>query len=416
MARKSAQDKDELPIRWTGIDNVHDSRDDVFQLRKTREGVSPVAATQATDVDFDDDGMPATRHGITNQVDLPGVQGAWSTSFGTYVQSFGELHHRDGQSTTLVVSRLRRRVALAEHWGQVYFTDGTSHYRLVDATTAHALSLPVPTIDATTVRHGQLEAGRRLVAVSFVDALGNEHGLSDIHSVPEGTAFEIRVGGATPDVARINVYVSPPNQEDLTFHSSYATPYPRITIASEPTTLADPPRTDEFLPMPDGLTGLVSHLGFLMGWRGNVMFRAENLGQHLWHAESIFQLPGDITAAASVSDGRFDGLWVGTSVGLFYVTGAGATDDPTNWTPKRMSEAPVLEGVGILQGAAVTGTTEASARVAMFATEKGLVLAQAQAKAELKTERRFEFEPDKRASFALSRGLRGYRQIAVVLT
>lgn len=368
----------------SGINNVQRASHAVFQLPGKDHLPSLV---EALDLDLDDQGWLRTRRGATLEQPTTQAVGLWSLSSGdTLLQIAGDLYQND----TLIASGLGTRVSLCEHWGRVYVTDGRKALES-DGITVQPWGLPIPTLSATALP-GSLSLGRYLLQATFSDATGNEGGTSDVVAVL-GTGLQIHVAGATPAVAAVNLYLSQPDQLYTSFCRQIPLELLPFTVI-DPSLLSvgDPPKTEQMIGPIRDAQGLCSYRAFLLMWRDNVAFRSEAGEPHLFQADNILQFPSPITAM----EGTASGLWVGTTTGLWFVTG----EESSNWIPLRKTHEPVCRGSHRLQASKLPALKLADQRLALFISASGLLACTEDGGVIPITDGRYAFDVNKAYRFA----------------
>src|SRR5574343_155339 len=183
---------------FAGIDNVHIATNNVFQVPERGEQ-RLMNVVSATNLDFMDEGWARSRKLLSDDTTLVAGLGGWDVGGRMFFQDDSTLYERTTTDTALITG-LRARAMLCEHWGKVYVTDGTNHWEL-DGQTVRDWGLPVPAVTLSPGT-GHLEAGTYLVQVAFVDALGNEGGTSDVSSatLTTATGIVISVSNASSSV------------------------------------------------------------------------------------------------------------------------------------------------------------------------------------------------------------------------
>lgn len=374
---------------WMGIDNVHLPDAGVFQPRGELEKRLP-ALSQAVDVDLDDDGWPSTRLPAAAVEVLGQGIGGWEVDERFFIQDGTSLYEVT-DTKTLLLSGLAGRALLCGHWGKIYITDGVQCW-ILNGEIVEAWGLPTPELTLSPAA-GQLVTGTYAVQCAFVDAQGNEGGVSDFEVVTlsAATGIQVSLSGDSPLCAGANIYVSQRDQKQTTYFATApigAFPY---TIQTASNTKADPPKTAQMSGPILGASGLFSFRAFLLMWRDGVVFRSEAAEPHLFHGENFMQFGATIQACEGVAGG----MWIGTTKGLWWVQG----EDPAGWIPVQKTFDAVARGSKKLQGRKLprTGT---DGLVALFVTASGLVVGMPDGTVLHLTDGVYAFDTATRVSFA----------------
>lgn len=406
---------------WRGLNNVEAPGHAVFQP-PSKPGDSLAFAYGAADVCFDSEGWPATRTSFETTTEIAEtvegepitkeIEGAWETAGRYFVQAEGVLY--EGLTTpTQVVDGLLARVAMAEHRGMIYFSDGVSHYEL-DGATLRNWGLPIPEIEVDDTT-GDIPAGVYLVQASWVDARGNEGGVCALQSVslPAGGGIEIDIPldideTLPPAAAYLNVYIGEDSQKTTSFQCrvNLAEDTFPFTVESLGTGVDDPPTTEGMQGPPSLLTDICGFRNTLLAARDNVVFVSEGFQPHLYARTAVWQFPQTVRAIRAVSDG----VWVATAGGLWWVSG----EDRRSYVPIEKTTAPCAKGSYMLTGKRIPklGTEEL---VALFVSSDGLLAGLPGGRVAHLTYDAYTFDPEQRASFTYA-DYDGLRQLLIAVT
>lgn len=369
-----------------GVDNIHPPGHRVFQP-PSKDHLPRLTA--AMDMDVDDQGWLRTRRSTLISRAMSNVIGAWNCSnHRAFVQQGAALYDANDFMAPLAFG-FRQRVALCEHWGGIFVTDGYKHIKISDA--VRNWGLPVPALALTAVS-GSLPIGRYLAQAAFVDAMGNEGGASDLSAVI-GTGLRIAVDTISQAVVAVNLYISKADQPQTSFVAT-------VPVGALPWTLidpsrlgvGDPPKTAQMTGPISNANGLCSYRGFLLMWRDNAIFRSEAGEPHLFHADNILQFPAPITSC----EGTAGGLWVGTEQGLWWVSG----EDSVNWIPIQKTHEPVAQGSHRIQAAHFPSLNISNQRLSLFVAANGLIAGTEDGSIIPLTVDRYRFESAARYAFA----------------
>jgi hypothetical protein len=156
-------------------------------------------AREAVNIDITRTGWPRRRKGYTRLKNLTDGHSLYSNGINHLVADSGQLNLLDFESLTLdPIAPALDRVSYADVIGTIYCTDGTNFGRVMpDGTYRDAwIKNPSGWPTVATSSTGSLVAGKYMVAITYVDAYGEESG-TDI-SVP----IELTVGGGI-DISEI---------------------------------------------------------------------------------------------------------------------------------------------------------------------------------------------------------------------
>ena len=378
---------------WSGINNVLEPHAPPFQPG----GESIPALVSARNVDINDHGWPRSRKFLLDEVLVPGALGLWSVAGRLFWQGGATLYERRTGDVP-VLTGLARRVSIAEHWGRLYVTDGVNHFE-IDGEEVRNWGLPVPALSSLAQTSGDLYApGRYAVRAAFVDARGNEGGVSPPSEIVLTGGIEaqpariggisLTVSGASAAVVGVNLYVSEADQPTESFADYFDIGDPvEVTGLS---TVSDPPRTDRMRGPIAGADGIFSFRAFLLMWRGAVVFRSEAAEPHLFDAVNLMQFPAPVVAAEGVETG----MWIATERGLWWVSG----ESPESWVPSRKLDSTFYPGSICLPGSRFP-RLQTGGQVVLFASDRGLVAGLPSGDAVELTAKTYHFTPGSRFDF-----------------
>lgn len=347
---------------WAGIDNVHNAGAKVFQVPGELEKRVPMLV-QASNVDLDDDGWVTSRQPVSTITNFSAGLGGWVVGGRLFCQDGGILYEGNTKDTPLITG-LVGRVSLYEYWGKIFVTDGSRHYE-IEGDVVRAWGLPVPQVTLAPAS-GSLSPGTYLVQVAFVDARGNEGGVSTLVSatLASATGILVSVSNQSIECVGANIYISGTGQKITSYLTTVALGKLPYIVQGDDVTTTDPPKTLQMTGPISNAAGIFSFRAFMLMWRDGVVFRSEATEPHLFHADNIMQFGGDVTACEAVKDG----MWVGTTKGLIWVEGS----ESEGWIPVTKAFDAVLRGSTRLQGEKVP-KLRTNELIALFVTASGLV-------------------------------------------
>jgi hypothetical protein len=256
-------------------------------------------------------------------------------------------------------------MALHEHQGFVWWSDGVTLGRIAPDGTARPGTLPETAAPTVTITTGSLPQGDYLVAVTWVDAYGMESACGALTQVTLNATggLQVAVGAVPADAAVVRLYCSQANGQQARLIGDYAPGAWPVTITTTPTSKAVL-RTAGVSPLPAG-AGLTSRGGFLLTWIDNVLFHSYGDFTALCDpSQHLHQFPGTILGAVGVEQG----VWVATSNGLYWLAGKDLTQAGVS---HRLDTRTYASG-GALLPPEMSGL-ETGWPVAMFASDEGPV-------------------------------------------
>jgi hypothetical protein len=402
-----------------GEDNVHVATDDVFQQSKRKP---TQRLRRATDVDLRTAGDPVTRPGLTHVLGVANILELCS-AYGLLVAHIDsdiclvDLTNKTYESIYSGVSTLSP-VKFHAAAGQIWWTDGSVTGRILPDTTVLNWGAPVPQPPWVTPIVGGMCPGKYQVAVSYVDAAGVEHVVSDSTDVVLGGAncndpapaagrgFRIDIPpGPWAGAAAMRLYISEANGSEPQYVMELSpSDFPINVVNGGQTPWSDQlARTQGLSPPPAG-DGIASYAGYMMVWVGNGLFPSYGANHHVFNlATDALMFPSDIRAVAGLDDG----MWVATKHGLFWVSGSGA---PSEWVIRQRCFRPYAAGSIIVPGDDFQDLKE-HRQVAVFVCNDGVVVGLPNGEVVYMTKEHYHFSfTTERVRFARRRQ-RGMRQL-----
>lgn len=352
---------------WSGIDNVHEADARTFQPPGELEKRVPTLV-QASNVDFNDDGWPSTRGALVQKVALTDGLAVFSGAGLLLAQDEGTIKLVDPSdwSTTDLVTGLAtdQRVEFHTHAGQVFWTNGTVTGRILADGTALNWGCSVPTCTLAAVA-GALRAGRYLVACTFVDAAGVEHGAgkASVIELAVPTAIQVTIPSFDSSAVSVRVYATRTNGTELfLIGESLVGSFP-VTIAD--VEISERPLRTQFLTPPVAGDGLFSYRGSLVLFADNFLFPSYGLNTHLYEITEVQEArPTTVLAGAGLDTG----FWTVCEGGAFWTVG----DTPENWQTWQRDSRVYAAGSLVLSGSLLP-KLRTSDDVVLFVSSRGLV-------------------------------------------
>lgn len=267
---------------------------------------------------LDKHGEAETRPGLIQRVVGTNASGffAVTNSEGIYTDN-GDLIRLDARTwtTTTLISGLAegRKLSAVVLGPRVYWTNGIDYGRIHVPTweTLEGFGTVNPAVEVTLTptAYGDLPAGRYLLALTYVDAWGEESGTTKLHFVELSSQGGIAVALSAPapaGVGGVRLYMTEPNgtREEL---------YRVLELDDDETsaviTLREfgQPISTLFLqpiPVPDLVTAYNGHLFFAIG---SMVWASETMRYGLYHEDfgEIGSYPQDVSVLERGHDGVF---------------------------------------------------------------------------------------------------------------
>lgn len=354
-----------------GIDNLNSEQ----ALARDENGVT-TALRDAQNVDLDRQGKPARRAGYRKLVSAAThAHSLWASRdfpLALYVDGGDLMALPDGDAPFVVNAGMGiEPVSYAEAAGSAWWVSTSQHGRVSGAGDAGAWGVVgpggPPTLAATA--SGGLCAGRYQVAVTFMDAAGEESG------TPRAATVDVADGGGIqlsdipqPDDAthRIRVYASPANGDMLYFVADW--PAGTATAFIGPHRAGRPLATQFLEPMP---------CGHIVRWQNGRLFVAA--GSDLVFSEPLRYGLTDPVHNRIGFGGRIDllepvgagtegaGLFVADGRKTYFTGGA----DPKTYTLRIAYPHGVVPGTSLVVPGSVFGL-ESTAPVAYWLADNGV--------------------------------------------
>jgi hypothetical protein len=355
-----------------GQNTVQPQNDAVFQVPNP-DSLFPQdtipQVLKASNLVFDNDGVPTRRSGLT-QIDT--VTSGLNLFAGAGLllgQDQGTIFSIDTITfaTTNLVTGLdpNLKVFFYDYLDQIWWSNGTTQGRILSngtATNWGCSVAPSPTLSTTT---GTLSAGRYMVACTFVDAYGIEHGAPKASVITmDGTkSIRVELSSVDTNASYINIYVTRPNGRELYFTKQVAsTALP--AVITDVSYSKEPLRTMGLSP-PPAPDIIFSYRGFLMLGIDNFVFPSQGVNHHLFDLKTdLFGFETNLKAGAGLNNG----FWVTTEKGAFWTNG----DAPSEWELVKVDNLKYAKGALVIPGYLLPAANTPDP-VALFVNEYGLV-------------------------------------------
>ena len=402
-----------LPVP-AGMDNVHSSGHAQFNVREGERGFeAPAALRAAQNVDVTSDGQLVARSGEERVVGLAAGKRLLARAGRLFVQDGSTLSTLSGSTKTTVLSGLSESLPLHMHvWPpggtQILLASGTLK-RLVLPAAVKSWGLPVPGAVAMAPLAGGMPPGLYLCAATFRDgpvgtATAQESGAvspAQLELKGEG-GFSLSVTTAEAAPTHVSFYLSGPNQPELFRVGTVALsalPSPStsrsatLAITADEAITETPLLTQDWGAPPPSIGALGSLQSFVLASYGSTLYRSWPGRPGLFdYARALQVFPATVRTIVGLDDGAY----VGTDAGLYWLSGP----QPEAWRREMVAPIAVIPDGAAISGAAMPAL-ETNARVAVFATGRGLVVGLPGGRVQMLTQNRYHFSAS-RVSIALN--------------
>ena len=228
--------------------------------------------------------------------------------------------------------------------GEVYCTNGQMNLKITTDGFFQHWGIDVPSSQPTaTATTGSLAAGTYQIAITFVNAFGEESGttLATAVTVPDNGGIQLtNLPVPTSPVSRFRIYVSYADGGEMYLYNEY--PIATSSVLVSASRIGPQLRTQFMSPLPYG-TDIAYSQGRLFTSNGNFLYYSQPLRYGIYNNTADFiWLPDDI----KLIWGAFDGVYVATKTQTFFLTGAGTPEQklelvmPTGAIPGTKAKMP----------------------------------------------------------------------------
>ena len=296
----------------------------------------------AENVDIDRSGQVGVRQGYTkvvNNTDMHSVQFAYQRSWllACIGPTLGRVSTTDNSVTSLIDTGSNSSVSITEYNGNLYAVNqGGLFWSPANETSMYrcgSLAPTPPTVEAVST--GGLVAGKYIVAISTVDARGEESPLTTYQYVELTTDGGIQLTGL-PLVSggHVYIYVTPTNGDVLYLYATPPATFSSHLISGTPNGTT---ASTEFLTPFAGGEFVRWHNGRLYVASGDTLYYSDAFRPHLTRLDHNFvQFSGTISFVEAVQGG----IYVGDDRGVWFLDGG----DPTKFVLKRTSGCLAVRG------------------------------------------------------------------------
>jgi len=352
-----------------GQDTFHALTHAVYQPSEQRAA----RLRAVVNVDLTDEGWPKLRGGFSAQLTATAGLSVFANQDLVLFQDGGSIYSVDlaARTATELVSGLSSTlpVVFHEHAGQVFWSNTETTGRILfDGTALNwgCSVAPTPTLSAVG---GDLRSGRYMVAATFVDSSGIEHGAGKaaVISVDGTKDIAATLSSVDANAVYVKLYATKPNGNQLFFVKQVAV----ATITSPTTTtitsveVSEEPLRTQFLSPPVAADGMFSYRGLLILFAENILFPSYGVNAHLYEIGDVMEArPTNVKGGGGLNDG----FWTVCERGAFWTSG----DTPDNWKTWQKDNRRYATGSLVLSGSLIPAL-EVSENVALFVSEHGLI-------------------------------------------
>lgn len=305
-----------------------------------RNSVDPERFTQsdlarADNINHDETGRISRRDGYTRQDATP-THSLWADALGT-VCLFGQgnvLYRLNPDFTKQPLATLTssQRISFEKVNDRVYFSNGVDT-GVIEQGAVRSWGVAPPTLPAVALGFGSLPAGTYQFSMTYLRDDMQESGapLAGTVQVPtDGAAlvFTQLPVSRDPHVGAKNLYLSPPNGEQLFLAMTFANSTTSGTYASDASELDLPLDTQFLTPAPAGQL-VAYYRGSLFVAVGDLLCPSRPFAYEQFDPRDYIQMDGRITMLGAVTDkelyesGKNSGFFIGTDRSCGVLVGSG---------------------------------------------------------------------------------------------
>lgn len=335
-----------------------------MDVRSDETALPDGALRDIRNFDVDNAGVLHTRRGATRLSNQTGAHSLWSPldrRAGFYARGQELRMLTADLVSTLLLAGLKAsdRVRFAESADAVFFTNG-GDIGVIEGADARLLGVPVPDSPDAVPIEGGLQPGRYGFAATFVDARGEESGLSPVWFADTATGgLRLSLPPAEPGATALRVYMTPTNGDELYQVAEVPAGWASVDIQGQ----AGPGKrasTQFQARMPAG-DDICHYNGRLFVSRGTVIRYSEPYAYGRTDPRfNYLDLRSPIRFIAAVDDG----IYAGTNAGTVFISGS----TPKDFAYRVVGPAPVATG-SIMVPASIVGGAGRQPVVAWLGTD-----------------------------------------------
>lgn len=324
----------QFPLPKFGIDKLSDET-----------SLLPGTWRSVTNIDISRAGQMATRNGFT-QLASGEYHSIWfapqrSLMLAAKNGTLYSVNTTSGATTALVNTGSQTILSYCEYNGNVYATNAGGVFVMPNNSTTMSrcgTAAPQPPV-VTASPNGGLVAGKYAVAISTVNAAGEESGSTEPQLVTLSTDGGIQLSGL-PIVSggAVAIYVTTTNGDVLYEYARPPATFTTHLISATPTggTIAT-----QYLTPFQGGHSVRWHNGRLYVANGDTLWYSDAFRPHLTRLDTNFvQFSGTISFVEAVQGG----IYVGDDRGVWFLDGG----DPTKFELKRVSGCRAIPGTSLV--------------------------------------------------------------------
>ncbi len=281
-----------------------------------------------------------------------------------------------------------------EYNGRIYVLTGKAVFTLEPGGYPEpcGVNLPSNLPDMTASEAGALPAGRYGVALTKVDAQGEESPAALLGFVELPNGGGIKLTNIETDLdGQYRVYLTAPGGQLPRLAETFYGGFNEYVVTRYPDGAAC--NTRNLKPLPGGR--------FIRGYKGRMLVAA---GDTLWHSEALRQHLYDPTSGYTRFNGAIrmlepteNGVYVGDSAGVWFIAGT----DITNAQMIKVSSAQVIAGTALTVPGGLARRTELTGDLVVWLSTEGYVLASQEGQAVPLHADRVRIDPNISGSSAL---------------
>jgi hypothetical protein len=270
--------------------------------------------------------------------------------------------------TDLMALNSADRLEYTEYNGNVYFSNrSTAGWVPSNETIARPLGVPTPSAPTLAAGPGSLLPGKYGVVITQTNDRGEESGASEVQVIDLPNGGGIRLSNLPIQIGwAVYAYITSADGDILRFAAELPAIFPDYLVSGE--ALGGILSTQFLVPLPAGDT-IRWHNGRLFTAKNGALRFSEAMRPHLHNpAHGVIPFSGHISFVESVGDG----LFVGDSRGVWYLSGT----DPTKFEARLVStcRAVARSSIKIPPEHLPPKQVQAEAPVAMWLSTSGYVV------------------------------------------
>jgi len=386
-------------------------------FRGLRNNVDPAAfapgdLSVALNVNIDDGASVSRRRGFSSPVTAAIDRDVWAK--GSVCLGVGsdalKLVLPDYTTKTLLAGLTPGRPVSYEAVGdRVFWSNGVEN-GVVQNGTCRSWGLAIPGRPTVAAGPGELAAGLYQFAITYLRNDGQESGTGRAGTLTLASTGGVSLSSipvsADPTVAFKAVYATSAGGETL--YQVGVIPNAQTTFLIDTIRPGVSPLATQFLQPPPPADFIAEYRGHLLAAAGDLVYPSEVYAPELFDWRRAVPFGGTVTMLAPMPDGS--GMYVGTENSILWLPG----DSPDVWRYQEVAGYGAIPRTLTYGDNSLLGPSDAVAKVAFFATQRGLCVGKPGGQVTNLTEDRFAYPIQPRGAGVTRRHL-GMAQYLVTL-